>query len=136
MFELERQRPRTDFLTPFWLLPLLAAAAGAQTTAPERKLTVGDEYAQPSGSATCERTVKARVVAIDQVLTYNRLGAFLPSGMVFALETYWPAKDGWGAARIEELALPTFILPMRCPGLREVSRRYSKGEAPALPTCL
>jgi hypothetical protein len=22
--------------------------------------------------------------------------------MVFALETYWPAKDGWGAARIEE----------------------------------
>ncbi|MGA2295807.1 MAG: aminopeptidase P family protein, partial [Acidimicrobiales bacterium] len=23
-------------------------------------------------------------------------------GMVFALETYWPAKDGWSAARIEE----------------------------------
>jgi hypothetical protein len=22
--------------------------------------------------------------------------------MVFALETYWPAADGWGAARIEE----------------------------------
>lgn len=22
--------------------------------------------------------------------------------MVFALETYWPASDGWGAARIEE----------------------------------
>jgi len=22
--------------------------------------------------------------------------------MVFALETYWPAKDGWSAARIEE----------------------------------
>jgi Xaa-Pro aminopeptidase len=26
----------------------------------------------------------------------------LEEGMVFALETYWPAKDGWGAARIEE----------------------------------
>ena len=23
-------------------------------------------------------------------------------GMVFALETFWPAKDGWSAARIEE----------------------------------
>jgi Xaa-Pro aminopeptidase len=23
-------------------------------------------------------------------------------GMVFALETYWPATDGWSAARIEE----------------------------------
>jgi hypothetical protein len=22
--------------------------------------------------------------------------------MVFALETYWPSADGWGAARIEE----------------------------------
>ncbi len=22
--------------------------------------------------------------------------------MVFALETYWPARDGWSAARIEE----------------------------------
>ena len=26
----------------------------------------------------------------------------LEQGMVFALETYWPADDGWGAARIEE----------------------------------
>ena len=26
----------------------------------------------------------------------------LEEGMVFALETYWPAKDGWSAARIKE----------------------------------
>ena len=26
----------------------------------------------------------------------------IEEGMVFALETYWPAKDGWSAARIEE----------------------------------
>ena len=26
----------------------------------------------------------------------------LEVGQVFALETYWPADDGWGAARIEE----------------------------------
>mgnify|MGYP002781802438 FL=1 len=27
--------------------------------------------------------------------------------MVFALETYWPAADGWGAARIEEEVVVT-----------------------------
>jgi Xaa-Pro aminopeptidase len=26
----------------------------------------------------------------------------LEVGQVFALETYWPSDDGWGAARIEE----------------------------------
>jgi hypothetical protein len=31
----------------------------------------------------------------------------LEEGMVFALETYWPAKDGWGAARIEEELIVT-----------------------------
>jgi hypothetical protein len=27
--------------------------------------------------------------------------------MVFALETYWPARDGWSAARIEEELIVT-----------------------------
>jgi Xaa-Pro aminopeptidase len=27
--------------------------------------------------------------------------------MVFALETYWPAADGWSAARIEEEVVVT-----------------------------
>ncbi len=27
--------------------------------------------------------------------------------MVFALETYWPTADGWGAARIEEEVVVT-----------------------------
>ena len=31
----------------------------------------------------------------------------LEEGMVFALETYWPAKDGWSAARIEEEVVVT-----------------------------
>jgi hypothetical protein len=31
----------------------------------------------------------------------------LVEGMVFALETYWPAKDGWSAARIEEEVVVT-----------------------------
>src|SRR5918992_4625176 len=35
---------------------------------------------------TCERTVKAEVVALDQVLIYNRLGAINPAGMMHALK--------------------------------------------------
>src|SRR4051812_34074875 len=52
---------------------LLAAAAGnvsAQT---------------PTPTPSCERTVKADVVAFDQVFFYNRLGAVNPSGMIYAL---------------------------------------------------
>ncbi|HVF57402.1 MAG TPA: hypothetical protein VM934_14710 [Pyrinomonadaceae bacterium] len=33
----------------------------------------------------CERIIKADVVALDQVITYNRLGAVNPAGMMFAL---------------------------------------------------
>ena len=77
------------------LAALLAGATAlqAQTIAPERKLAVGDEYRLPSGSATCERTLRARVVALDQVLTFNRLGVFLPSGMIYALERDVVARD-------------------------------------------
>ena len=34
---------------------------------------------------TCNRTIKADVVAFDQVYTYNRFGAFNPAGMMYAL---------------------------------------------------
>ncbi|HWP43958.1 MAG TPA: copper oxidase, partial [Blastocatellia bacterium] len=34
---------------------------------------------------TCERMIKADVVAFDQVYTYNRFGAFNPAGMMYAL---------------------------------------------------
>ena len=36
--------------------------------------------------APCERTVKADVVALDQALIYNRLGAINPAGMIYALK--------------------------------------------------
>ena len=48
------------------LLGLLAAPAGAQSV--------------------CSRTLVANVVALDQPLTFNRLGAGLPGGMMFALQ--------------------------------------------------
>ena len=31
----------------------------------------------------------------------------IKEGMVFALETFWPASDGWSAARIEEQLIVT-----------------------------
>ena len=31
----------------------------------------------------------------------------IEEGMVFALETFWPASDGWSAARIEEQLVVT-----------------------------
>ncbi|MEK6287936.1 MAG: copper oxidase [Acidobacteriota bacterium] len=37
------------------------------------------------GAAACSRTVTAKVVALDQVFFWNRLGAVEPQGMIFAL---------------------------------------------------
>ena len=37
-------------------------------------------------TATCGRTVKADVVALDQALIYNRLGVVNPAGMIYALK--------------------------------------------------
>ena len=36
-------------------------------------------------TASCNATIIARVVAFDQVYTYNRFGAFNPAGMIYAL---------------------------------------------------
>jgi hypothetical protein len=44
--------------------------------------------------------VFSRLVSLDHPET-------LEEGMVFALETYWPSADGWGAARIEEEVVVT-----------------------------
>ena len=41
--------------------------------------------AQTTPTASCNRTVKANVVALDQVFFWNRLGAVQPQGMIFAL---------------------------------------------------
>ncbi len=43
-------------------------------------------HAQTSPPPNCERTVKAEMVALDQALIYNRLGAINPAGMIYALK--------------------------------------------------
>jgi hypothetical protein len=44
------------------------------------------DYSAPTNAPyPCERTIKASVVAFDQVFFWNRLGAVQPQGMIFAL---------------------------------------------------
>lgn len=53
------------------------------------------QYGHGVGLSIWEKPIFSRLVSFDNPET-------LEEGMVFALETYWPAKDGWSAARIEE----------------------------------
>ena len=41
---------------------------------------------QAQTTPVCERTIKADVVALDQVIMYNRLGTVNPGGMIYALK--------------------------------------------------
>jgi Xaa-Pro aminopeptidase len=52
------------------------------------------------GLAIWEKPMISRLVSLDHPLE-------IQTGMVFALETFWPASDGWSAARIEEEVLVT-----------------------------
>src|SRR5215211_592441 len=45
---------------------------------------------------SCERTIKADVVAFDQPFFYNRLGAVNPAGMIYALRRDVEAKSSAG----------------------------------------
>jgi len=58
------------------------------------------QYGHGVGLSIWERPIFSRMISFDHPET-------LEEGMVFALETYWPAKDGWGAARIEEEVVVT-----------------------------
>ena len=60
----------------------------------------GLQYGHGLGLSIWERPIFSRMVSIDHP-------EMLEEGIVFALETYWPAKDGWSAARIEEEVVVT-----------------------------
>src|ERR1041384_3643472 len=68
-----------------WQSPLSFCCAGVLAL-----LAVSGAQAQ---TTTCERTVKADVVALDQALIYNRLGAINPAGMIYALKSDVVAID-------------------------------------------
>jgi len=58
------------------------------------------QYGHGVGLSIWEKPIFSRLVSLDHP-------EVLETGMVFALETYWPAADGWSAARIEEEVVVT-----------------------------
>ena len=58
------------------------------------------QYGHGVGLSIWEKPIFSRLTSLDHP-------EVLQEGMVFALETYWPASDGWGAARIEEEVVVT-----------------------------
>ncbi len=58
------------------------------------------QYGHGVGLAIWEKPIFSRLVSLEHP-------EVLEEGMVFALETYWPASDGWSAARIEEEVVVT-----------------------------
>jgi Xaa-Pro aminopeptidase len=53
------------------------------------------QYGHGVGLSIWEKPIFSRLVSLEHPET-------IEEGMVFALETFWPASDGWSAARIEE----------------------------------
>jgi Xaa-Pro aminopeptidase len=62
---------------------------------PDEEAAFALQYGHGIGLSIWEKPIFSRLVSFDNPET-------LEVGMVFALETYWPSKDGIGAARIEE----------------------------------
>lgn len=78
-------RSRLSFLLFLSSLVLLLTAISAQA---QFKLPDEQPAAVPAPAPTpaCNRTIKADVVALDQVIMFNRLGAINPGGMIYALK--------------------------------------------------
>jgi Xaa-Pro dipeptidase len=62
---------------------------------PDEMSAFGLQFGHGLGLALHERPIISRLVSLEHPLE-------IKEGMVFALETYCPAKDGYSAARIEE----------------------------------
>ena len=67
---------------------------------PSEEAAFALQYGHGVGLAIWEKPIFSRLVSLDHP-------EVLEEGMVFALETYWPAADGWSAARIEEEVVVT-----------------------------
>ncbi len=67
---------------------------------PNEEAAFALQYGHGVGLAIWEKPVFSRLVSLDHP-------EVIEEGMVFALETFWPASDGWTAARIEEQLVVT-----------------------------
>src|SRR5438034_7268232 len=67
---------------------------------PDEEAAFALQYGHGVGLSSWEKPIFSRLVSFDYPETIRE-------GMVFALETLWPAADGWSAARIEEQLVVT-----------------------------
>ncbi len=67
---------------------------------PDEMSAFGLQFGHGIGLALHERPIISRLVSLDKPME-------IKTGMVFALETYCPASDGYSAARIEEEVVVT-----------------------------
>ncbi|MDE0182169.1 MAG: Xaa-Pro peptidase family protein [Caldilineaceae bacterium] len=67
---------------------------------PDEEACFALQYGHGVGLSVWEKPVFSRLVSLDHP-------EVIEEGMVFALETFWPATDGWSAARIEEQLVVT-----------------------------
>jgi Xaa-Pro aminopeptidase len=99
---------------------------------PSEEAAFALQYGHGVGLSIWEKPIFSRLTSLAHP-------EVLEPGMVFALETYWPASDGWSAARIEEELVVTpdgcrVITRFPAEELLVAGRRYwSTGGY--LPTC-
>jgi len=67
---------------------------------PDEMAAFGLQFGHGIGLALHERPIISRLVSLEKPME-------IKTGMVFALETYCPASDGYSAARIEEEVVVT-----------------------------
>jgi len=67
---------------------------------PDEEAAFALQFGHGVGLSHWEKPVFSRLISLDHPET-------IEEGMVFALETFWPAADGWSAARIEEQLVVT-----------------------------
>jgi len=99
---------------------------------PNEEAAFALQYGHGIGLAIWEKPVFSRLVSLD----YPEI---IEEGMVFALETFWPASDGWSAARIEEELVVTkdgcqVISRFPAEELLVAGTRYYAATGPLSPT--
>jgi Xaa-Pro aminopeptidase len=67
---------------------------------PNEEAAFALQFGHGVGLSIWEKPIISRLVSLDHP-------EVIEEGMVFALETFWPAADGWSAARIEEQMVVT-----------------------------
>jgi Xaa-Pro aminopeptidase len=99
---------------------------------PDEEAAFALQYGHGVGLSIWEKPVFSRMTSLDHPET-------IEEGMVFALETFWPAADGWSAARIEEQLVVTadgceVITRFPAEELMVAGGRYHTASGPLSPT--